>query len=516
MLRVSSPLPTTSTMVPTTGSSVTSLVRLDQGNFDRTAFGVYIGGKVVMGQVLFEESKWHNPWENAVGFSKEQSLLRYRSKIMHNPHLLNELTELAGKTLGHFFEGSAEENSHGSVLINLIKMKVAGQCHVPASLLCERTQGQHIFFEPYSCWDNATASVMKFNRHHFLTTDQLHTYLMFVDSGQYDLAQTLTRVTDLGFLGEAMDTLPILTEKLMWDQKLAVFNMVRVLDFKYRHDTHFQTMCLLRARDPDVSYVSNRPRHIFVDCSKGSRNQFWGCGKTVAEICDDQSLLELPGLNVMGWCLTFVNNYHQLCEALPSNSPAPYSPFVETLHRLEQDLKTVEEETKHTRALLFLDPMYKGLSSLLTCLRHYQEEFKSGKAWLDPHAVYCVYPAPTPPPPTVPQLAPADSTSNTTHNLSLDHHVQIVSSEEEEEAAELAQEEPEEPKAADGSKENQTPSAQEEDFSMVDEDTINQVSTGICGLFCYICNKNVSSVWLLCCRKENTHTQLYYYYTFHS
>jgi len=474
MYRLSSPLPSTSRMGLSHGPVVTTLVSLNKGNFDRTAFDVYIGGKVEIGKVLLEESKWHNPWENAVGFSSEEKLARYHSKIMHSPHLLNDLNELTGKTLGHFYEGLPEVHSHGSVLIRLIQKKAAGQCVVPPSLLCEKIQGRHIFFEPFSCWANTTASVMKFDNHHFMSTEQLHAYLMLVDNGHFDLACTLAQVADLGHLCEAVKTL---TGNIQWEQNQIVFNMVRALDYKYTQDPYFRNMCILKARDTGVS--SNRSAHIFVDCSGGNVPLFWGCGKTVREIHADQSLLELPGLNVMGWCLTFVNNYHELCEALPPNNPDLYSPFTLTLHRLEEDLKVVEQQTKYQRGLFFLDPLYFGLSVLLTGLRPYHEKLQSGQAWLEPNTAYCLNPPPSPPPPppsspvpTAPLLFPADSTTGNTNSLSLDHHVQIRIHDELEEKTqdEVEREAEEKEPEPEGCTENQASTSNPDIRILVEED----------------------------------------------
>ena len=63
------------------------------------------------------ESKWKNPFP-VEKFERDKCLQKYKNYIMDNNKLLNELSELKGKTLGCWCK---PEKCHGDILIELFK-----------------------------------------------------------------------------------------------------------------------------------------------------------------------------------------------------------------------------------------------------------------------------------------------------------------------------------------------------------------------------------------------------------
>ena len=56
----------------------------------KSTYDVYIG----------RPSKWGNPFEIGVDGTREEVIVKYREYLLSNKHLMNDLHELKGKTLG--------------------------------------------------------------------------------------------------------------------------------------------------------------------------------------------------------------------------------------------------------------------------------------------------------------------------------------------------------------------------------------------------------------------------------
>ncbi len=73
----------------------------------RDSYDVYIG----------RGSKWGNPFKIGIDGTREDVIEQYRDWIQTQPHLLNSLEELRGKTLGCFCSPQA---CHGDILVELL------------------------------------------------------------------------------------------------------------------------------------------------------------------------------------------------------------------------------------------------------------------------------------------------------------------------------------------------------------------------------------------------------------
>ena len=73
----------------------------------RDSYDVYIG----------RGSKWGNPFRIGIDGTREDVIKQYRNWIQTQPHLLNSLEELRGKTLGCFCSPQA---CHGDILVELL------------------------------------------------------------------------------------------------------------------------------------------------------------------------------------------------------------------------------------------------------------------------------------------------------------------------------------------------------------------------------------------------------------
>ncbi|PJZ19816.1 hypothetical protein CEW46_21235 [Bacillus cereus] len=72
-------------------------------------------------------SKWGNPFSHLDGTkaqfkvgSREEAVRAFKNWILTQPHLLNDLEELEGKTLGCFCK---PQLCHGDVLVKLVELK---------------------------------------------------------------------------------------------------------------------------------------------------------------------------------------------------------------------------------------------------------------------------------------------------------------------------------------------------------------------------------------------------------
>ena len=73
----------------------------------KDSYDVYIG----------RGSKWGNPFRIGIDGTREDVIKQYRNWIQTQPHLLNSLEELRGKTLGCFCSPQA---CHGDILVELL------------------------------------------------------------------------------------------------------------------------------------------------------------------------------------------------------------------------------------------------------------------------------------------------------------------------------------------------------------------------------------------------------------
>ena len=73
----------------------------------RDSYDVYIG----------RGSKWGNPFRIGIDGTREDVIKQYGDWIQTQPHLLNSLEELRGKTLGCFCSPQA---CHGDILVELL------------------------------------------------------------------------------------------------------------------------------------------------------------------------------------------------------------------------------------------------------------------------------------------------------------------------------------------------------------------------------------------------------------
>ena len=73
----------------------------------RDSYDIYIG----------RGSKWGNPFRIGIDGTREDVIKQYRNWIQTQPHLLNSLEELRGKTLGCFCSPQA---CHGDILVELL------------------------------------------------------------------------------------------------------------------------------------------------------------------------------------------------------------------------------------------------------------------------------------------------------------------------------------------------------------------------------------------------------------
>ena len=405
-------------------STHTRLIALNKGKFDPRSFGVYIGGRMVLknGQYLLEESKWANPWEDAMLTPKAEGLRKYREKVLSSAHLRNSLSELEGKVLGHFFEGNPKENSHGSVLIDLLRRKKAGQLTIDLNVGKELWGQQVVFFEPYSVLDNETSSNwLTLDEHGFLSASHVFAYLMAVETQQPDVIQECLRCHDLN-----MATL--LSRKVLCprspdtepDVCMLILNMLRSLHLKYQQDAQFRDTCKLRAR-PQSHEMQRTPIFKFVQCSGGGGNKFWTCGKKTSDIVR-QDLGELPGLNIMGWCLCFVNQY-QMTQELSMEAARDGRVRAENVLAMSfgYALDQLKKELKQAKGIAImkcsplLDPVYQGLELVICCLEKTKHLFTAddNNAWLKPGVLFYNSPNQTN---TVPSTASVPPTKSSAHS----------------------------------------------------------------------------------------------------
>ena len=86
--------------------SKTTIVNVRDSPFD-----VYIG----------RLSKWGNPFKIGIDGTREEVISKYEAHIMTHPTLINELSELVGKTLGCHCKPLP---CHGDILVRMIEDKI--------------------------------------------------------------------------------------------------------------------------------------------------------------------------------------------------------------------------------------------------------------------------------------------------------------------------------------------------------------------------------------------------------
>ncbi len=404
-------------------STHTRLIALNKGKFDPRSFGVYIGGRMVLnnGQYLLEESKWANPWEDAMLTPKAEGLRKYREKVLSSAHLRNCLSELEGKVLGHFFDGNPKENSHGSVLLDLLRRKKAGQLTIDLNVGKELWGHQVVFFESFSVLDNETSSnCLILDEHGFLSASHVFAYLMAVETDQPDVIQECLQCHGLNMAtllsrkvlcSRSSDTEP--------DVGMMILNMLRSLHLKYQQDAQFRDTCKLRTR-PQSHEMQRGPIFKFVQCSGGGGNKFWTCGKKTSEIVR-QELGELPGLNIMGWCLCFVNQY-QITQELVTEAARDEQVLAEHVVAMSFGfaLDQLKKELKQAKGIAamkcspLLDPVYQGLEMVICCLEKTKHRFMddNNNAWLNPGVQFYNSPNQTNTVPSTPCASPTKSSAH--------------------------------------------------------------------------------------------------------
>lgn len=80
-------------------------------NCEREDYDVYIGRPNPKNS--WKKSKWGNPFKIGRDGTREEVLQKYRTWVVHQPELLNDLHELEGKTLGCWCK---PDDCHGDFL----------------------------------------------------------------------------------------------------------------------------------------------------------------------------------------------------------------------------------------------------------------------------------------------------------------------------------------------------------------------------------------------------------------
>ncbi|MFW9871651.1 MAG: DUF4326 domain-containing protein [Candidatus Thorarchaeota archaeon] len=83
----------------------TKVVHCKKENYD-----IYIG----------RPSKWGNPYKIGKDGTRKEVMKKYKNHIRTNKKLMNELSELEGKTLGCWCK---PKSCHGDILVELIEKK---------------------------------------------------------------------------------------------------------------------------------------------------------------------------------------------------------------------------------------------------------------------------------------------------------------------------------------------------------------------------------------------------------
>lgn len=85
-------------------------------NIRNQPYDVYIGREnKTFG---LKASKWANPFVIGPDGSRDEVLAKYENWLLEHPELLNQLSELDGKTLGCWCH---PQKCHGDILIKLLK-----------------------------------------------------------------------------------------------------------------------------------------------------------------------------------------------------------------------------------------------------------------------------------------------------------------------------------------------------------------------------------------------------------
>jgi len=83
-------------------------------NINKETYDVYIG----------RPSKWGCPFVIGKDGTRKEVIAKYRMWVLSQPHLMESLDELKGKTLGCY---CAPKPCHGNVLVDLIKEREANE-----------------------------------------------------------------------------------------------------------------------------------------------------------------------------------------------------------------------------------------------------------------------------------------------------------------------------------------------------------------------------------------------------
>ena len=368
-----------SRIVNVSSSSKAGVQRLEKGKIDRNSFGVYIGPKIVGKDFILEESIWANPWEKAAGMTAEQIKSRYLERLMSTPHLLKQLHELEGKILGHVAESDADfAASHGHVLVTLLKTH---KKNITIAESNEEQQGCCFFYQSNSILSSYKKTSLCFLDYFFDSVEGLRAFLVGkeVRCAAYDVLQMELHRDQPSYLASMADNFE-------QSSTFQIFNMIRVMDYRFRKDIPFRNHC-----KTCCSEALNQGLGLcFVDCAGGSEDKFWGCGKFLNELKPQQPFLEFPGFNVRGWCLTLVTLFHH--GIAPTNQvnerlPAPPANMEKALLILTSNYQVARDYAvvMASRPSGVIDPIYQGLGLVINTMNIYRAHWLDSKMFLGEH-----------------------------------------------------------------------------------------------------------------------------------
>lgn len=82
------------------------------------SYDIYIGRRLNNPSWNLSDSIWANPFKITIDQCRDQVIKKYKEYLLNQPHLLEQLHTLSGKTLGCW---CAPEKCHGDVIIELFK-----------------------------------------------------------------------------------------------------------------------------------------------------------------------------------------------------------------------------------------------------------------------------------------------------------------------------------------------------------------------------------------------------------
>lgn len=244
------------------------------------------------------------------------------------------------------------------------------------------TDNAIFFFPRWSVLSILYFSPLKFNDLDFSCLEHLRFYLMALDGGNKELAQTILYSSFLSgpnlrrnFFSlqrfvEQNEATKLNLSGHVWSLDGSLIVYLRLFQLRWTQDKFFADHCRKSYIDHNGDFV------VFVECGNST---FWTCGKVMDEIKNQQDLFTLPGQNIRGWILTFVTHFNCL---------------------LQQDggkKFTREEAFNKTKAffakVLQINPgqsamFQNGLRKLLSSIEKFDKSFQENKIWLDLNTNY--------------------------------------------------------------------------------------------------------------------------------